>query len=89
MIFICFLVTLFLCTFLMMFRNNKVYKYHQKLLEKIYLLNCEEIREGKFKEDWRRKEFSKISYFEMANKFWEPLNSFYNKDFDFVKKLED
>ena len=63
----------------MMIRGLMVYNYLMETLEKVGKKSKEDVRNNK---DWRWRfeEFNKVSFYEMALKFWRPLSSFYNED---------
>lgn len=74
-----FLIIIISFIFMLMFRNNEVYKYLIKLNEEVSKKCKEDINNNK---DWRWRydELDKISYLEIVWKFWKPVDSFYDKD---------
>ena len=67
----------------LMFRNDRVHDYRQKLLGTIS--NCVEIdiQENRSWE-WRYEIYHSVSYDNMLYRFWKPLESFY-KDKSFLE----
>ena len=70
MLFIAFLGVLgIIFCFIILHRNEKVYKYRSKLSDNLFK-----------KDDWKRRLeiYDSIDYDEMVYKFWKPLDSFYD-----------
>lgn len=60
----------------MFYRNDKVYNYRQRLLDRICEAAYRDAQKCKSHE-WRFDMFRMVSYEEMVDKFWKPLDSFY------------
>lgn len=68
-------------------RNEAVYNYRAKLLDRAGELNLKEINNGVYSNPktrskwndfmWRFEVINEVSYNEMVWKFWKPLDSFY------------
>jgi len=67
----------------MLIRNEKTYRYRIRLLDEIHRASIRDIDLGR-KWAWRYDYLNSVSYKEMANKFWKPLDSFY-KDKSFIE----
>ncbi len=70
-------VMLALCL-VMFIRNEKVYRYRKNLLEQVSDAAHDDINNGRY-EAWQARydAYSEVEYFDMALKFWKPLDSFY------------
>lgn len=60
---------------ILLVRNNQVHAYRMKVINWVYAegIDREELEK-------RRDYYHSISYNEMVNKFWVPINKFYNLD---------
>lgn len=64
----------------MLVRNQRVYTYRGKLIDRISAAVQADIARNEHKPaewQWRWDVFESVKYDEMVNKFWRPLNSFY------------
>ena len=65
---------------IMLWRNDKTFKYRSNMIDKISKAAQKDILEGRYNYGWRYEEYDAVSYHEMAVKFWKPLDSFYPRD---------
>ncbi len=69
----------------MMIRNERVFRYREKIRRKIGIAIDEDFARGDWKHwEWRWAEFDRISYDQMVTQFWKPLDSFW-KDKSFTE----
>ncbi len=60
----------------MIVRNDKVYKYRKELLAKMGSAMIADVKADR-PWRWRVEVFDSVSYNEMVNQCWKPLDSFY------------
>ena len=61
----------------MLIRIERVNKYRGDMIEKISLLNKQEIKEKGTYDRWRWDAYESVSYQKMAHTFWKSFDSFY------------
>lgn len=81
-------VVIFIGFAIYMFRRlNRISKFRLELINKIRLQSQRDIQVDK-NWTWRYDKLHKVSFTEMANKFWKPINSFYS-DYSFIHPHEE
>jgi hypothetical protein len=69
---------------MIIWRNERVYLYRRRLIDRIYKLSQADIASGKDHDYWRWDVYETVSYDAMLYQFWRPLDSFY-RDKTFLK----
>jgi hypothetical protein len=62
---------------LLLWRNERVYRYRRQLIDQIHTLNAADVQAGKDYDGWRYRVFESVGYAEMMWQVWRPLDSFY------------
>lgn len=76
-IFLGLMYTMMALCFVMLIRNNMVYRYRTEMVRRISAASKQNLLDEWM---WRYDEFDAVPYGDMVFKFWKPLKSFYPRD---------